>query len=103
MKRIIFATAFFLLGYGMTSNGLHGQQSYREPPKEVIDIVDAQPEPAVSISPDREWMVMLDRKAMPSIEAVSRRMLRLAGMRIDPAANGPFLTSFLHGLSIRPL
>ena len=103
MKRIIFATAVFLLGYGMTSNGLHGQQSYREPPKEVIDIVDAQPEPAVSISPDREWMVMLDRKAMPSIEAVSRRMLRLAGMRIDPAANGPFRTSFLHGLSIRPL
>ena len=103
MKRFILATIFFLLGYGMTSNGLHGQQSYREPPQEVIDIVDAQPEPAVSISPDRGWMVMLERKAMPSIEAVSRRMLRLAGMRIDPAANGPFRTSFFHGLAVRPL
>ena len=36
---------------------------------------------------------------MPRIEDVSRRMLRLAGMRIDPAANGPFRTSYNNGLS----
>ncbi|MGI9519600.1 MAG: alpha/beta hydrolase family protein [Pirellulaceae bacterium] len=79
----------------------HGQQGYELPPQEVVDIIDAAPEPAVSLSPDRNWMLLIDRSAMPSIEDVSRRMLRLAGMRIDPAANGQFRTSFNTGLSLR--
>ncbi|MCH2180258.1 MAG: prolyl oligopeptidase family serine peptidase, partial [Mariniblastus sp.] len=47
------------------------------------------------------WQVFVSRTAMPGIEDVSRRMLRLAGMRIDPAANGPFRTSYYKGLSYR--
>ena len=104
MNRLVFAAAFFLLGLIMfDSNGLHGQQSYREPPTAVVDIIDAKPEPGVSISPDRKWMMLLERDAMPSIEDVSRRMLRLAGMRIDPAANSGFQTTFFNGFSIRAL
>ena len=104
MKRLVFAITLLSLELIMTgSNGLQGQQSYREPPKAVVDIIDAKPEPGVSISPDRKWMILLERNAMPSIEDVSRRMLRLAGMRIDPAANGPFQTSYLNGFSVRPL
>lgn len=81
---------------------LHGQQTYQLPPKEVVDIIDAKPVPATSFSPDRKWMLMLDRPSMPGIADLSRRMLRLAGMRIDPAANSGFSTSFFTGLSLRP-
>ena len=80
---------------------LHGQQRYQLPPQEVVDIIDAAPDPDVRLSPDRRWMLLIDRPAMPSIEDVSRRMLRLAGMRIDPAANGRFWTSYDTGLSLR--
>lgn len=83
------------------NRALHGQQVYQLPPQEVVDIIDAAPEPGVSFSPDRHWMLLIDRPAMPSIEDVSRRMLRLAGMRIDPAANGRFQTSYHTGLSLR--
>jgi dipeptidyl aminopeptidase/acylaminoacyl peptidase len=82
---------------------LHGQQGYQLPPQEVVDIIDAAPEPGVSLSPDRHWMLLIDRPAMPSIEDVSRRMLRQAGMRIDPAANGRFQTNYNTGLSLRAL
>ena len=86
----------------MTENGF-AQEPYRLPPQDVVDIVDAKPEPSVSISPDRQWMLLIDRDSMPSIADVARRMLKLAGMRIDPAANSRFQSSFFTGLSLRPL
>jgi dipeptidyl aminopeptidase/acylaminoacyl peptidase len=86
----------------MNHTPTHGQESgYRLPPQEVVDIINATPDPAISFSPDTQWMLMVDRQAMPGIEDVSRRMLQLAGLRIDPAANAQFETSFDTGLSIR--
>ena len=98
------ATVAIFIASGLTNNPdrlLHGQQGYQLPPPEVIDIIDAAPEPGVSFSPDRHWMLLIERPTMPSIEDVSRRMLRLAGMRIDPAANRRFQTSYSTGLSLR--
>ena len=46
-------------------------------------------------------MLQIERDALPSIEEVSRRMLRLAGMRIDPAANARFRTSLNKSLALR--
>ena len=76
-------------------------EGYRLPPQEVVDIVTAEPAPWVDFSPDHEWMIWTHRDAMPSISDVSRRMLRLAGMRIDPVANGRFRTSYNRGFEIR--
>ena len=76
-------------------------ESYRLPPQDLVDLIDAPPSPAVDISPDGEWMLMIERDALPSIEDVSRRMLRLAGMRIDPVANSRFRTVFDRGLLLR--
>lgn len=74
---------------------------YQLPPNEVVEIIDADPEPAVNFSPDTGWMLMLHRRAMPDLEDISRRMLRLGGIRVDPAANSRFETDFGTGLSIR--
>ncbi len=74
--------------------------SYKLPPQAVVDIIDASPAPGVSFSPDREWMLLVDRDAMPDIADVSRRMLALAGMRIDPTSNGSFQTSFIRGITL---
>lgn len=73
---------------------------YKLPPQAVVDIIDASPAPGVSFSPDREWMLLVDRDAMPDITDVSRRMLALAGMRIDPTSNGSFQTSFIRGITL---
>jgi len=104
-KRIVagLSTALLVLFMNSPQYSAHGQQTYQQPPQEVVDIIDATPAPAVSFSPDREWILMIDRPSMPGIEDLSRRMLRLAGMRIDPSANSPFSTSFYTGLSLRKL
>ena len=46
-------------------------------------------------------MILIEQTSLPPIEDVSRRMLRLAGTRIDPASNGRFTTSFDRGLALR--
>tara|TARA_B110000495_G_C23038600_1_gene621449 strand:+ start:207 stop:2657 length:2451 start_codon:yes stop_codon:yes gene_type:complete len=95
---ICFASLFF---FSFACEDLVAQSSsYKLPPQAVVDIIDAPPAPGISFSPDREWMLLVDLDAMPDIEDVSRRMLALAGMRIDPASNGPFQTSFNRGITL---
>jgi dipeptidyl aminopeptidase/acylaminoacyl peptidase len=77
--------------------------SYKLPPQNVVDIIDAKPVPGVSISPDRNWLLLIDRSSMPTIEDLSRRWVKLAGMRIDPVSHSRFTTSFDRGVSVRPL
>ena len=100
MTRHTLLVAVATLFFGVTMTG-HGQEPYKLPPKEVVDIIDATPDPGVSLSPDTSWMLLIDRTAMPGIEDVARRMLRLGGMRIDPAGNCQFQTRFNAGLSVR--
>jgi dipeptidyl aminopeptidase/acylaminoacyl peptidase len=75
---------------------------YRVPPKEILDIIDVKPDPSISWSPDAKWMLLADRDSMPDIADLARRMLPLAGSRIDPQSNSGFQIEFLRGLSLRP-
>ena len=71
---------------------------YREPPPEVVAILDAPPTPWVMLSPDTRWMLFVEHEAMPPLADVARPMLRLAGLRIDPMTNARHQTSFGIGL-----
>ncbi len=61
---------------------------YQLPPKVIVDILDQPPPPEVFLSPSRDVVAVLEHAAMPTIAELSRPMLRLAGLRIDPASNG---------------
>ncbi|MBL8855656.1 MAG: S9 family peptidase [Planctomycetaceae bacterium] len=89
--------------WGSIAIRLHGDDGYMQPPANVVDILDADPTPQISTSPDGKWLLLVQRPAMPSIADLSRRMLRLAGMRIDPVANGQFTGGYDRSVSIRRL
>jgi dipeptidyl aminopeptidase/acylaminoacyl peptidase len=76
---------------------------YQMPPKVLADIMDAPPTPGVYLSPDKEWLLMLERPGLPSIEEVAQPELRLAGLRINPRNNGPSRTWNMNGLVFRRL
>jgi len=57
--------------------------TYREPPADVVALVDARPTPAMWMSPRHDRMILGDYDAHPSIDLVSRPFERLAGLRID--------------------
>src|SRR5579863_1381729 len=68
---------------------------YQTPPKVIADLMDAEPLPNVTVSPDRRVMLIAHRQSMPSIARVSAPFYRLAGSRINPRTNGPRLLSGL--------
>lgn len=65
------------------------QDGYRDPPAPIAAMLDAHPTPGISLSPRRDWFVLLDRPGLPSIAEVAAPHLKLAGSRIDPVTNGP--------------
>lgn len=63
--------------------------SYQTPPKEIADLVNAAPTPLVSFSRSGDFMLVLERAGNPSIEELAQPELRIGGIRINPATNGP--------------
>ena len=89
----------FLLAFVLAAP-LAAQQSYQQPPTPIAQILDADPLPSVSVSPDRRLLLLLERPALPSIAEVAAPEIGLAGSRIDPRLNGPARTSPFTGVSL---
>ncbi|MEJ7847940.1 MAG: prolyl oligopeptidase family serine peptidase [Pyrinomonadaceae bacterium] len=68
--------------------GLFAQGSYKQPSKDVMDVLNAPAIPATSISPTRDKIALLEPLRYPPISELSQPMLRLAGLRINPNTNG---------------
>ena len=85
----------------LISSGLAAQQPYRLPPQVIVDILDTPPLPAASVSPDRQWLLLLEQRSMPTIAELAQRMLRLAGNRINPRTTGPQLPGPITGLVLK--
>src|SRR5215813_9722493 len=62
--------------------------TYQKAPQPISDILNAPPTPIVQVSPNGKWMLVADRLANPPISDLAQPMLRLAGLRINPATNG---------------
>jgi len=100
MRRTAFVPVLLLAAALAPIGRLAAQEPYRLPPKVVVDILDAPPPPATFVSPDRGWLLLADRAALPTIADLSQPMLRLAGSRINPATNGPFRAINFTGLRL---
>ena len=77
------------------------QQGYKKPPKEVLDILNAPVTPTLSISPTRDNVILLTGLRYPPLADLSQPMLRLAGRRINPAANSPHRYQYSVALTLK--
>ncbi len=67
---------------------LFAQGSYKQPPKDIMDVLNAPATPATSVSPAKDKIALLEPLRYPPISELSQPMLRLAGLRINPNTNG---------------
>ena len=77
--------------------------TYQQPPEAIRSVLDAKPLPARFIDPSGTTLALAEFRRYPSIEQLSRPFLRLAGLRIDPASNGPHRVAHLNRLTLRAL
>jgi dipeptidyl aminopeptidase/acylaminoacyl peptidase len=75
--------------------------TYQRPPEVIARLVEAPLTPLVTFSPDKQWMVLMDRSDYPTIEQLSRPELRIAGLRINPENFGPSRGNYIIGLTVR--
>ncbi|KAF7525911.1 hypothetical protein G7054_g10922 [Neopestalotiopsis clavispora] len=67
----------------MSSDG-HRTSGYAQPPKDILDVLQA-PTPAVPVlSPTIDRMIMVQWEKHPPIERLAAPFLRLAGVRVEP-------------------
>ncbi len=95
-------TLYFLLSF-LLLNQARAQLdiTYQEPPEPIKSLATAQSTPAVIVSPDGQWLAILDRPEMPSIAQLSQPELRIGGLRINPQNNGPSRARYYSGLTFR--
>lgn len=79
------------------------QETYKTPPQDVVDILDAPPLPATVPSPARDAVLLVEYDAYPSIELLSRPFLKLAGLRVDPVLGSRQRTRQFTGIQILDL
>ncbi len=93
---------FFLFVF-MNSLVLLGQEPYKKPPQEVIDILKAPSPPQASLSPDGKRVLFYTYETMPSMAYMAQPLLRLAGTRITPLNNSRQQTYFMTSLIIKTI
>ncbi len=74
---------------------------YQKPSDEILSLVDVPLSPNVLLNEDKTKMILLSRDAYKSIDELSRKELRLAGLRIDPATNIGSRTSYVNNIRIK--
>ena len=77
------------------------QQGYKKPPQEVLDILNAPVTPGISVSPTRDNVILTTGLRYPPLADLSQPMLRLAGRRINPAANSPHRYQYSVALTLK--
>ena len=83
MKRITFL--LFILPFSFLTAQV--DLGYQKPSAEILELVDAPLPPFMQINSEGTHAVLVYRKAFKSIDELSQKELRLAGLRINPATN----------------
>jgi dipeptidyl aminopeptidase/acylaminoacyl peptidase len=63
--------------------------TYQKPPAAIEDLLDAPVTPSVQVSPDHSTLLVRQPQSFPTIAEVAQPRYRLAGIRFNPATNGP--------------
>lgn len=96
MKKILY-----LLFFVACSTFAQENLVYQRPPEAIAKLLEAPLTPFVSFSPDKQWMLLLDRSDFPTIEQLSRPELRIGGLRINPQNFGPSRSNYTIGLKVK--
>ncbi len=107
------ATTALILAAGLAMTGpvlaqdaaAQAGPAYQDAPAPIDAILDTDPTPTPSLSPERERLALFDRSNLPPISELAEPMLKLAGYRINPRNNGPANSrvSWLTGISFQPV
>jgi dipeptidyl aminopeptidase/acylaminoacyl peptidase len=91
----------FALATALNGDGtLQAQPGYQKPPRAVLDALHAPRLPRAVVSPTRDRILLVTSERYPPLADLAAPYLSLAGLRIDPATNGPHASRRVVGLTL---
>ncbi len=73
---------------------------YQVPAQAIVDMIDAPQIPQTLLSPNRDWLLLLERPALPPVAELAQPEIRLAGLRINPRNNNQSRTGQATGIKL---
>ncbi len=97
-----------LLGAGLALIGLAAsaapqQTAYQQPSPAVRELLDAPALPKHLVSPNKQFLALLELRRFSTLAELARPTLKLAGLRFDAASGVPSQTAAIQRLRLRPL
>lgn len=80
-----------------------GQATYQKPPQPILDVLNADLPPSVSLNPTRDTLLLIHTARYPSIAELAEPQLRLAGFRLNPKTSGPARPTRVTALTLMPV
>ncbi|SEB43712.1 Dipeptidyl aminopeptidase/acylaminoacyl peptidase [Tenacibaculum sp. MAR_2009_124] len=100
MKKLIITLSFAAI---VCSGYAQENLTYQKPSKEILDLVDVPRRPGIRIDGKNETFLLLGRDGYKSIEELSKKELRLGGLRIDPKTNISSRASYYTNITIKKI
>ncbi len=100
MKKVFFALVALVFCLSNLPNVL-AQGSYKQPPQNVMDVLNAPATPTTSVSPAKDEILLLVPLRYPPISELAEPMLRIAGERINPGNNGQHRQLYFVKMSLK--
>ncbi|MGH9474047.1 MAG: prolyl oligopeptidase family serine peptidase [Terriglobales bacterium] len=89
LHRLAPAAAALIAGAGLASMlSAQAVVRYEQPSAAILKVMEAPRPPRALMSPQRDYLLLVDAVPNPDIAELAEPMLRIAGIRIDPASNG---------------
>ncbi len=101
MKKLASRLLFVLAVVAAFCISASAQGSYKQPPKEIMDVLNAPAIPTSIVSPTHDRIALLEPLRYPPISELAQPMLRIAGLRINPNTNGQHRQSYSVSLRLK--
>ncbi len=95
----LFAVCILLLAYNLSYS--QDAVTYQTPPKDIADLLLANPTPSVSITSRAEWMILIERNSYPTVEELGQPEVRVAGLRLNPNNFSPSRQNFINNFTLK--
>ncbi len=96
MRNALTLVATILLPVSVVS----GFETYQQPPKSVLEVLNAPWPPSAHVSPAGDTVILADREVYSTLEVRARPYLELAGVRVDPQSNSWYGRLYRTGYTI---